>query len=86
MSSMHAGRKFGFEQATTDASSVIADSQIDLRGDRHPARQSRTARLRGAFCGQARIRGKAARADRGRAGGDRAHPCAGRGLPGAISC
>jgi predicted dehydrogenase len=28
-SSMHAGRKFGFEQATTDASSVIADSQID---------------------------------------------------------
>jgi predicted dehydrogenase/threonine dehydrogenase-like Zn-dependent dehydrogenase len=29
MSSMHAGRKFGFEEATTDASSVIADPRVD---------------------------------------------------------
>jgi predicted dehydrogenase len=38
VSSVHLGRKFGFEEATTDTAAVLADAGA-AAGDQHPARQ-----------------------------------------------
>ena len=71
VSSVHAGRKYGFEEATTDAGALLADPDVDavVIATRHDSHADLC--LQGAGSRQARVRREAAGPDPRGTGSDR---------------